>query len=326
MHSDDMTRWRHHHIFLGADHDRNARRTWIVIVLTATMMIGEIIAGVVFGSMALLADGFHMATHAGALTIAALSYVYMRRHASNPGFTFGTGKFGDLSAYTSAIILGVVAMLIGVESATRFFNPIAIRFEEAIVVAVLGLLVNVLSAWLLFDHHHHDHHQGHNHDDTDHDPHHDDHHHHHQGHDHNLRAAYFHVLADALTSVLAIVGLLAGKSFGWVWMDPAMGIVGACVIAHWAWGLLHQTGAVLLDRVPTTALSEQVRTTLEQNGDRLADLHLWRVGPGHLAAIVAVVSDHPQAPDFYKSRLMAIADFSHVTVEVQRCPHSAAAS
>jgi cation diffusion facilitator family transporter len=254
MHSQTIQPWRHEHVFLGVDHARNERRTWTVIALTAVMMVGEIIAGALFGSMALLADGFHMATHAGALTIAAVAYLYARRHAHDERFTFGTGKLGELAGYSSAVILAVVALLIGFESVMRLTAPIAIRFNEAIAVAVLGLIVNLASAWLLHrgDHEQGGHH-GHGHQDD-----------HASGHalghqDHNLRAAYFHVLTDALTSVLAIIGLLAGRFNGWIWMDPLMGIVGGLLIARWSWGLLRGAGAVLLDTSPDEALSVRIR-------------------------------------------------------------------
>jgi cation diffusion facilitator family transporter len=305
--------FRHDHVFLGADHDRNARRTWTVIVLTALMMIGEIIAGAMFGSMALLADGFHMATHAGALAISALAYLYARRHAHDAHFTFGTGKLGELAGYSSAIILAIIALLIGYESAVRLVSPTAIRFDEAIAVAVLGLVVNLASAWLLHEPGHHGHHHSHQtHEDHDH-----FHHCGHHGHrDHNLRAAYFHVLADALTSVLAIAGLLAGRTYGWLWMDPLMGVVGAFVIARWSWGLLRGAGAVLLDTMPDEDLSARIRQTLEHDGDRIADLHLWRVGPGHMAIIVSVLTMRQREPDYYKARLSVFPRLSHITVEV----------
>jgi cation diffusion facilitator family transporter len=295
MHTQSIDDWRHEHVFLGADHARNERRTWIVIGLTAAMMVGEIIAGAVFGSMALLADGFHMATHAGALTIAAVVYLYARRHADHERFTFGTGKLGDLAGYSSAVILAIIALLIGFESVVRLTAPIPIRFNEAIAVAVLGLLVNLVSAWMLHD-------EGH--------------------HDHNLRSAYFHVLTDALTSVLAIVGLLAGRFYGWFWMDPLMGIVGGVIIARWSWGLLRGAGAVLLDTMPDKALSDRIRQSLEQGSDRVSDLHLWRIGPGHMAVIVSLISDRPRAPEHYKAMLSGLPQLSHVTVEVYPCQHA----
>jgi cation diffusion facilitator family transporter len=327
MHSHSLDAWRHDHLFLGADHDRNERRTRWVVALTAAMMAVEIAGGLAFGSMALLADGLHMATHAGALGVAALAYRYARRHARDPRFAFGTGKLGDLAGFASALVLAVVSVGIGWESVVRLLNPVAIAYDEAIAIAVLGLAVNIASAWLLHDdghHHGHDHGHGH-HDAHDHD---DDHGHGHHGHhdrDHNLRAAYFHVLADAVTSVGAILGLLAGRLYGWAWMDALMGIVGGVMIARWSWGLLRDSGAVLLDAVPDPGLAEAIRDRLETGGDRIADLHLWRVGPGHAAAIVALVSDRPQPPAWYKARLGGLAGLSHVTVEVNRCEHHAAA-
>ncbi|WP_375199142.1 CDF family Co(II)/Ni(II) efflux transporter DmeF [Cupriavidus metallidurans] len=310
MHTESIEQLRHPHVFLGADHARNERRTWIVIALTATMMVGEIIAGLAFGSMALLADGFHMATHAGALSIAALSYYYARRHARDERFSFGTGKLGELAGYTSAVILAVIALLIAFESVMRLTSPVTIRFDQAIAVAGLGLLVNLVSAWVLHD-------SGHSHDHADHG------HSHAHGHeDHNLRSAYFHVLTDALTSVLAIVALLSGRFYGWWWMDPLMGIVGGIVISHWSWGLLRGAGAVLLDTTPDRNLSEQIRRELEEGSDRVTDLHLWRVGPGHLSVIASLVSDEPRDPDYYKSKLSGWPQLSHITIEVQGCPHS----
>jgi cation diffusion facilitator family transporter len=309
-----LGRWPHSHDFLGARHDANERRTWAVVALTAAMMVAEIAGGALLGSMALMADGWHMATHAGALAVAALAYRLARAHAGNERFGFGTGKVGDLAAYSSALVLGVIAILIGYESAMRLVSPVAIIFDQAIAIAVVGLAVNLASAWLLRDSHaDHPHHSGDNHRHG---------HHHHR--DHNLAAAYAHVLADALTSVLAIVALLAGRFFGWVWMDAAMGLVGAAIIAWWAAGLLVSSGAILLDTVPDRQLAIQLRHRLEQGGDRVVDLHLWRLGPGHLALVASVVSDHPQPPEAYKARLAGCAGLSHVTVEVharQDGPH-----
>lgn len=333
MHGQSIEAWRHDHVFLGADHTRNERRTWIVIGLTIATMVGEVVAGAVFGSMALLADGFHMATHAGALVIAAAAYAYARRHARDKRYTFGTGKLGELAGFSSAIILAVVAIMIGFESAVRLTGPIAIRFDEAIAVAVLGLVVNLVSAYLLHDggatshSHDHGHHHGHehrhdhhgDHDDHGHHIHHDEHGPAHGARDHNLRSAYFHVLTDALTSVLAILALLAGRFYGWLWMDPVMGIVGAVVIARWSLSLLRGSGAVLLDTLPDEATSEEIRQTLENGGDKVSDLHLWRVGPGHMAMMVSIISDHPRDPDFYKSKLHGLSELSHVTVEVHAC-------
>ncbi len=311
MHSHTLADWRHEHMFLGASHDRNERRTWAVVGLTAAMMVAEIAGGSIFGSMALLADGWHMSTHAGALAIAAFAYRFARSHARDPRFTFGTGKLGDLAGFTSAIVLAMIALGIGYESVVRLFQPVAIRYPEAIAIAVVGLGVNLLSAWLLGADHHHDH--DHPHGDGDH---HHDHHHH---HDHNLRAAYWHVLADALTSVLAIAGLLAAWTFGWTWLDPAIGIVGALVIAHWSWGLVRDSGAVLLDATPNKALGETIRGRLEIGHDRIADLHVWRLGPGHHGAIVSLVSDDPQPVEQYHARLAGLHEISHLTIEVHRC-------
>tara|TARA_R110000868_G_scaffold26347_5_gene101552 strand:+ start:5783 stop:6787 length:1005 start_codon:yes stop_codon:yes gene_type:complete len=327
MHDESLKALRHDHVFLGENHDRNARRTWIVIGLTAAMMVGEIIAGTIYGSMALLADGFHMATHAGALAIAALAYWFARRHAHDPRYTFGTGKLGELAGFSSAIILAIVSLLIGYESVMRLASPITIRFDEAIAVAVLGLVVNLASAWLLHqgDHaHEHDHdHHGHDHDGHDHHGHdhhghadHHDHDHRDHHHDHNLRAAYLHVLTDALTSVLAIAGLLAGRFYGWVWMDPLMGIVGAIVIMRWSVGLMRGAGAVLLDATPDDAMAARIRDILEREGDAVSDLHLWRVGPGHMALVVSLVSHQPRPVEHYKQSLSVIARLSHITIEV----------
>jgi len=312
-----MATWRHEHVFLGEAHDRNERRTWLVVGLTATMMVAEIAGGTVFGSMALLADGWHMSTHAGALAIAAFAYRYARRHAHDPRFAFGTGKLGDLAGFASAIVLAIVSLGIGYESVVRLFQPVAIHYGEATAIAAVGLVVNLLSARLLSDGHHHHHGHAHDHDDDDHDHHDDDRDHHH--HDHNLRAAYWHVMADALTSVLAIVGLLAAWFYGWTWLDPAIGIVGAAVIAHWSWGLIRASGAVLLDAAPNAALERAIRERLERDDDRIADLHVWRLGPGHHGAIVSLVSDEPEPVEHYKALLHDVPRLSHVTVEVHRC-------
>lgn len=330
MANDTTARPTHDHVFLGADHSRNERRVWLVIALTAGMMVAEIVAGTIYGSMALVADGWHMSTHAGAMLIAALAYSYARRHARDPRFTFGTGKLGDLAGFASAIVLAFIALLIGWESVLRLADPVEIHFGQAIAVAVAGLAVNLASAWLLRDdhaHHHHGHH-GHGHGGHHHD-HHDDHHHdghdHHHAHDHphpardnNLRAAYLHVLADALTSILAIVALLLGRSYGWLWADPVMGVVGALVIVRWSWSLIREAGGVLIDAVPEGgALAEDIRTVLERGDEHITDLHVWQVGPGHHAAIVSLSSPHPKAPSDYKARLAHLGGLSHVTVEVQ---------
>jgi cation diffusion facilitator family transporter len=312
MHSHSIDQWTHDHNFLGSGHDRHERRTWFVVALTATMMVGEIVVGWLSGSMALLADGWHMATHAAALGIAALSYLFARRQASNSHFTFGTGKFGDLAAFSSAIILTMIAIQIAYESAVRLLHPAPIAYGEAIAVAALGLVINILSAWLLRDEHDHHHGYGHDHDRI--------HAHGHQYHDNNLRAAYVHVMADAATSVLAIIALLVAMYAQWVWADPAVGIIGSLVIASWAYGLLRASGAVLLDVHADKNLEMVIRGRLETKGDRVTDLHLWQVGPGHRAAVISVVSDHPLPPATYKRRLGGLRSLSHVTIEVQTCP------
>jgi cation diffusion facilitator family transporter len=310
MHSHSIEQWTHEHFFLGQRHARNERRTWFVVALTAAMMLGEIVGGSVFGSMALLADGWHMATHAAALGISALAYVFARQQARNPRFAFGTGKFGDLAAFSSAIILALIAVQIAYESVTRLINPVPIAYGEAIAIAVLGLVVNLLSAWLLRDDTHHHGSEGHGHSHA---------HHHHR--DNNLRAAYIHVLADAATSVLAIVALLVAMSSQQVWADPAVGIIGSFVIASWSYGLIRDSGAVLLDMAPDKAVEDAIRERLEADGDRITDLHLWQIGPGHRAAVVSLVSDHPLSPAEYKRRLAGVPRLSHVTVEVEACIH-----
>jgi cation diffusion facilitator family transporter len=322
MHTHSIEPWQHPHVFLGAKHDRHERRTWFVVALTAAMMVAEIVGGTIFGSMAVVADGWHMSTHAGALATAALAYRFARRHAHDPRFTFGTGKMGELAAFCSAVILALIAAAIGYEALTRLYAPVVIHFREAIALAVVGLAVNLVSAWLLFDedHHHGAHaHDDHDHDDHDHEHAHDHGHHHHRAHDSNIRAAYVHVLADALTSVLAIIALSCGLAFGWAWLDPLMALVGVCVILSWSFGLLRSAGTVLLDMVPDRHLAGRIRKRLEVDGDRVSDLHLWRLGPGHAGLIAAVVSDRPQAPAAYKHRLDGIAGLSHVTIEVHAC-------
>jgi cation diffusion facilitator family transporter len=307
MHSHSLDQWTHDHVFLGPRHARNERRTWFVVALTAVMMVAEIVAGTLFGSMALLADGWHMATHAAALGIAALAYLFARRQAANTHFTFGTGKFGDLAAFASAIILGIIAIQIAFESAERLVSPVPIAYSEAVAVAVLGLAVNLVSAWLLRDGHH-DHHHGHGH------PH----------RDNNLRAAYIHVVADAATSVLAIAALVTAMVLQWTWADPAVGIIGAVVIGSWAIGLIRASGAVLLDVNSDKNLETVIRDRLETRGDRVTDLHLWQVGPGHRAAVISVISDDPLAPAIYKRRLGGLRGLSHVTIEVELCKHEPA--
>src|SRR5476649_1175565 len=408
----------HDHIFLGAGHESNERKTWAVIALCSAMMLIEIVGGSMFGSLALVADGLHMSTHAGAMLIAALAYTYARKHANNPRFVFGTGKLGDLAGFTSAIILAMIALLIGYEAVARFMSPVPIHFGEAIPIAVVGLLVNIASAWLLSggDHHGHGHGNGHGHGGhDDHDAHdHDDevqyietsagvfalsifeedvppvfrikaesadatvvaqnvtattiradgsrqvfsftqksdflesttaipephgfqvmvklpsgahtvtfeeHEHGHDDHevdsrDHNMRAAYIHVIADAFVSVLAIVGLLLAKSFGWLWMDPLAGVVGALVIANWSYGLLRDTGKILVDVSSDDSMANKVRRTVEGAGDKLLDLHVWRLGPGHFGALVSVATSERRGPAFYHHLLQYQKGLSHITVEV----------
>lgn len=300
----------HDHHFLSGAHDENARRTLWVVALTAVMMVGEIVAGTIYGSMALLADGFHMATHAGALAVAAGAYAYAKRHSTDRRFSFGTGKVGDLAGFASALVLGIVALGIAGESFGRLIDPRSVAFGQATVVAVIGLAVNLVSALLLAGgSHHHGHHNSHGHDDHDHGD-----HRHHAGHrDNNLRSAYFHVLADALTSVLAIIALIAGRYLGWVWLDPVMGIVGAIVIARWSWSLMRDTADVLLDKTDV-AIETEVRQAVEGPGDAsITDLHVWRIGPEAYAAIVSVTGAIDG--DTVRSRLAAIHEVEHLTVE-----------
>ena len=304
----------HDHFFLGSNHQRNERKVWLVIALTASMMLVEIVAGTLYGSMALVADGWHMSTHAGAMLIAVLAYRFARRHAGNPRFTFGTGKLGDLAGFVSAIVLALIALLIGWESLVRLTQPIHIDFNQAIAVAVVGLGVNLVCAWLLKDDHAHHHHHGHEHHHSN-----DEHHAPGKGRDNNLRAAYLHVLADALTSVLAIVALLVGRSYGWLWADPAMGVVGALVIARWSWGLIRDSGSVLLDAAAEGQdVRQEIREAMAPTGSQVTDLHVWQVGPGHFAAIVSLMAREPREPAHYKALLAHIHELSHVTVEVQR--------
>jgi len=406
---------RHDHVFLADDHEKAERRTWAVIILCSVMMIAEIIGGALFGSLALIADGLHMSTHAGALLLAALAYTYARKYANDRNFTFGTGKFGDLAGYSSAIVLAMIALLIGYEAVSRLFNPVAISFNEAIPIALLGLAVNVASVWLLSGGHHHGHSHDHDHhhgeeprriafgtgaieievfednvpprfriraemamlpgasdvvvetirpdgsrqlfsfedrgeylesrdeipephafvakvrlmqegrpfehelgfEEHDHDAAHGGYH-----RDNNMRAAVIHVLADAGVSVLVIVGLLLARAFGWFWMDPLAGLIGALVIANWSVGLLRDTGGILLDRTPDPRMAEKVRVAIESDGDRVTDLHLWRLGPGHLGAIISVATSGAREAAHYRQRLAKFADLSHVTVEVEHS-HSA---
>lgn len=314
MNSETLDLGRKHHIFLADRHGRNARRTMIVLILTIVTMVAEIAAGSIFGSMALLADGWHMASHAAALGIAAFAYSYARHHAENSIYTFGTGKVGDLAAFASALLLLMIAGLMAIESVRRLVAPVEIAFNQAMLVAALGLGVNLIGAWILKDEgpgpkadapgHQH---QGHRHHD------------HHHKQDHNLRAAYVHVLTDALTSVLAIIALAAGLFWGLVWLDAAIGIVGAIIIAHWACGLIAGAGRILLDAAPSGETTEAVRAAIEAEPDNcVTDLHVWRVGPGYLAAVVTVVTHAARTPGHYKRLLAGIPSLSHVTVEVER--------
>jgi len=308
----------HSHAFLGAAHDENARRTLWVVALTFAMMVVEIAAGYVTGSMALLADGFHMATHAGALGIAAGAYAFARRNVNNQHFSFGTGKVGDLAGFASALILALVALGIAVESVARLLNPTSVAFGEAAIVATVGLLVNIVSALMLSGGHHHghDHHSPHHHG---HAAEHDHAHEHAPGGDNNMRAAYIHVLADALTSVLAIVALLAGRYFGWVWLDPVMGVVGSLVIGRWAYSLMKASAAVLLD-VTDEHVAAEIREILAPVPDmRITDLHVWQVGPQARAAIVSVAGSGLTARQI-REQLQPVHEISHLTIECQAAP------
>jgi cation diffusion facilitator family transporter len=397
----------HSHVFLGEGHEKSERRTWAVIWLCAAMMLLEIVGGWLFGSIALIADGLHMSTHAGALMLAALAYTFARRHANDPRFTFGAGKLGDLAGYTSAIILAMIACLIGYEALSRLFAPTPIRFAEAIPIAFLGLAVNIASAWLLSGGEHPGHGHGHrlsrlghDHDETKRiatkdgavvlevfedgvpprfrlragraltasavsvetvrpegarqvflfadrggflesideipEPHaftanvaingetrtvvFEEHEHEHgaTARDNNMRAAVIHVMADATVSVMVIVGLTLAWLFGWLWMDPLAGIVGALVIASWSAALIRDTSAVLLDMNPDRRMADNLRRAIEGEGDRIADLHLWRLGPGHLGAIVSVVTPTGRSEADYRAKLARFPSLSHLTIEVRR--------
>lgn len=313
MHQHSIENFGHDHAFLGERHERNERRILFVVGLTAVMMVAEIAGGAIYHSMALIADGWHMATHAGALGISALAYALARRFKDDRRFAFGTGKVGDLAAFASAIVLIVIALFIAFESMIRLAQPIPIAYGEAIAIAVAGLAVNLISAVLLFDrgaHHHHHHGHGEHHAQA---------HAHVYGRDNNLRAAYLHVVADAATSVAAILGLVSAQAFGLAAIDPLVALAGTVVILVWAFGLLRDSGAVLLDVVPDRNLSESIRQRLESADDRISDLHLWQVGPGHRAAVISVVSLRPQAPSIYKERLADLEGLCHVTVEVYPC-------
>lgn len=315
MHDETLNQLRHDHNF-AVINKKGERRTRLVLVLTLLTMILEIAAGMVFGSMALLADGWHMGTHVAAFMITLYAYRYSRRHANDQKFAFSSGKVGILGGFASSVALGVVALMMLVESGERILTPRSIQFDHALLVAGFGLFINFVCALLLKDSHQH----GHSHD-------HDHIHGHH--HDHNLRAAYFHVLADALTSVLAIIALYSGKYYGWNWLDPVMGIVGALIIARWSLSLLKETSPVLLDESIALKHKTAIKDVIENDADnRIADLHVWRVGPDHFAAIISVVSHNPKTPDYYKALLMESESLkryggglrlAHITVEVHQC-------
>ena len=292
-----VQRWQHSHDFSSQNVD-GERRTYYVLILTAITMVVEIVAGTAYGSMALLADGWHMGTHVAAFLITIYAYRYARKHATNPAFSFGTGKVNVLGGFASAVALAVVALMMAVESLQRLFSPQAIHFNEAIIVACLGLVINLISALLLSGHHHHEHHD-------------------HQEHDHNLRAAYLHVLADALTSILAIAALLAGKFLGWGSMDPLMGIVGAVIIARWSYGLVRQSGPILLDASTSQNYRQEITKAIEANDDHaIADIHVWHLSANHYAAIISVVTTQPEGPEYFKRKLSHLIKLRHITIEV----------
>ena len=303
MHHDNLHLWQHAHSF-GQEHKRSGEhRTTLVIAITATMMAVEIVTGIVFGSMALLADGLHMASHTTALFINVFAYIYARRHAHDARYSFGTGKVNALGGFTGAILLAVFALMMAWGSIERLIHPVSIAFNQAIFVAIIGLVVNGASVFIL------------GHEDE---PHHE---HKHDDHDHNLKSAYFHVLADALTSILAIIALLAAKYFGLIWMDPLMGIVGAILVCQWSLGLLRATSSILLDRQGSDELKTRIKESIENTGDnRAADLHLWALGPNIYGVIISIVTHHPEPPAYYKKLLPSDLGLAHVTVEVHQCP------
>ncbi len=288
----------HGHVLTSKHQRANERRTWLVLGITLVTMVLEIVCGLLFGSMALLADGWPMASHALAMGVTALAYYLTRKHQDDPLFTFGAGKIGDLAGIGSALLLWFIAVLMAYESIIRLVHPVTIRFGEAMMVAGIGLAVNLASAMILKEHTHEDERN-------------------HCNHDHNIRAAYLHVLADALTSILAIVGLGAGMLWGWSFLDPLMGIVGAALISHWSWGLLRRTGNVLLDRTTDEGMAREISDAIFAfDGVRNVDLHVWRVGPGHFSSIVSLIAPDGQTPDDFKSRLCNVSGLSHVTIEV----------
>ncbi|MAD43396.1 MAG: cation transporter [Oceanospirillaceae bacterium] len=318
-HSHPLSHWQHSHEF-HSEHQQGERSTLYVLILTAITMVAEIVAGAWYGSMALLADGWHMATHVAAFLITLFAYRFARNNATNPAYSFGTGKVNILGGFASAVALAVVALLMMVESVVRLFDPQQIQFDQAIWVALLGLTVNLVSALLLKDHHHHDHGHAHGHHEHHHDHGHSHGHHHEHHHDVNLRAAYMHVLADALTSVLAIAALLAGKYAGLNWLDPMMGIVGAVIITRWGWGLVQQTAPVLLDASIDPDLKDRIQQTLEDDADNnVSDIHIWKVSSQHYAAMISVVTHQPRSAGHYKQLLTPYHQLAHITVEVNQC-------
>lgn len=303
MHQHSIKQWQQDHDFVIAN-KQGETRTRYVLLLTALTMVAELVAGSLYGSMALLADGWHMATHVAAFLITLFAYHYANKHADNPAFAFGTGKVSVLGGFTSAVALGVVAVMMLLESLERLASPQHIQFNAAIAVAVLGLSVNIISALLLKDHHHHAHADGHE----------------HQHHDHNLKAAYLHVLADALTSVLAIAALVAAKFAGLHWLDPVMGIVGAIIISIWSISLIRETSPILLDGSIDKAYQDAIRDRIEQDADnRIADFHIWHVSAHHYAAIITIISDEPKPTAYYKNMLADFDRLSHLTIEVHQC-------
>jgi cation diffusion facilitator family transporter len=314
MHQHQLENWQHSHDFARINRRGETRTKW-VLLLTLTTMLVEIAAGMQFHSMALLADGWHMATHVMAFMIAIFAYRYSRIHQQDQTFAFSPAKVGILGGFASSIALAMVALMMVAQSAERLLFPEMISFDEATIVAVVGLVINLLSALLLSDHHDHSHHHGHD----DH-HHHDDHEHEHHHHDHNLRAAYLHVMADALTSVLAIVALLAGKYYGWVWLDAVMGFVGAVVILIWAWGLIKETSPILLDQSVGEDFQQSIRLAIEEDGEaKIVDLHVWRLTASHCAAIISLVSQTPKSPSYYKGLLAGLVDIDHLTIEINAC-------
>lgn len=304
MHTQDLDKWKC--VIEPEEQNSSAeKRTWYVIALTLFMMIAEIGGGMIFGSMALLADGWHMGTHAAALGISALAYWYARKQKENPKFTFGTGKVSVIGGYTSATILIMVAIMMIYESVERFFSPVEIHFNQAIIVAAIGLVVNIVSALMLKDDHRHGHHEHHEHPDLN------------APQDHNLRAAYMHVIADALTSVMAIIALTAGKYLGWVWLDPIIGIVGALVIIRWGYGLLKDTSNILLDSDVGPQTYAEIRKILEADSDnRVADFHLFKIGSERMVGLISIVTHYPRPTQHYKSLLKDFPNLAHVTIEI----------